>query len=241
MANLVQLKLLEDLSGFLLIDKPAGLAFSSIVKTVKRKFNLVKVGHGGALDALASGLLILLIGDANKYVGDVMGADRSCTGTILFGRATNTHDVFGETVSEKPVDGSLTDDKIAAVLPEFKGDIFQTESRYCSVRKEGSAAYEIADTGDHKPFMAHVYRFALTPGDAPNERAFEVKGTKGLLVRTLANDFGDALGCGACLKTMRRTQVGKFSVADAVPFDKLLETDITDFASLVLPLSKALA
>ncbi len=240
MANLTQLKMLEDLDGFLLVDKPAGLAFSSVVKTVKRKFNLVKVGHGGSLDALASGLLVLLIGDANKYVGDVMGADRDHEGVMRLGLATDTHDVCGRTLAERAV--SVTDDQIAAALPEFQGDIFQTESRYCSVRKEGSAAYEVADTGEHKPFMAHVYRLSIAPAAADEaDRAFTVKGTKGLLVRTLVNDLGEALGCGAALKALRRTRVGKFSVQDAVPFDKLLETELSGFASLVLPLSKALA
>ncbi len=239
MANLTQLKMLEDLSGFLLVDKPAGLAFSSIVKTVKRKFGLVKVGHGGSLDAMASGLLILLIGDANKFVGDVVGAGRVHTGTILFGRATNTHDIYGETVSEKSAIPS--DTEIASVLPDFQGDIFQTESRWCSVRKEGSAAYEIADTGEHKPFLSHVYHLAFEPGGASSERVFSVKATKGLIVRTLAHDVGAALGCGAVLKALRRTAVGKFDVTDAVTFEKLLETPLADFASLVLPLSKALA
>ena len=89
MANLTQLKMLEDLNGFLLVDKPAGIAFSTVVKTVKRKFNLVKVGHGGSLDAQASGLFILLIGDANKFVGDVMGADREYVG---YGRCVGASD-----------------------------------------------------------------------------------------------------------------------------------------------------
>ena len=89
--------------------------------------------------------------------------------------------------------------------------------------------------------MAHVYRLTTAATDDPTEVAFETKGSKGLLVKTLVNDLGDALGCGACLKTLRRTQVGKFSVADAVPFDRLLETEMRDFAALVLPLSKALA
>ena len=241
MANLTQLKMLEDLNGFLLVDKPAGLAFSTVVKTVKRKFNLVKVGHGGSLDAMASGLLVLLIGDANKFVGDVMGADRSYTGTMKFGVRTNTHDVYGAPVGA-PAAAPLPDqERIAAVLPEFKGDIFQTESRWCSVRKEGSAEYEVAETGEHKPFMAHVYRLVTEMTDEPSEASFEIKGSKGLLVKTLVNDLGDLLGCGACLKTLRRTQVGKFAVADAVPFDRLLETELRDFAPFVLPLSKALA
>ena len=242
MANLTQLKMLEDLDGFLLVDKPAGIAFSSVVKTVKRKFNLVKVGHGGSLDAMASGLFVLLIGDANKFVGDVMGADRSYAGTMKLGLRTNTNDVYGAPVGAPAEAAALpSPEKLAAALSEFSGDIFQTESRWCSVRKEGSAEYEVAETGEHKPFMAHVYRLTTAATDDPTEVAFETKGSKGLLVKTLVNDLGDALGCGACLKTLRRTQVGKFSVADAVPFDRLLETEMRDFAALVLPLSKALA
>ena len=241
MANLTQLKMLEELDGFLLVDKPAGIAFSSVVKAVKRKFNLVKVGHGGSLDSAASGLFILLINDANKFVGDVMGADRAYEGVMRLGLKTNTHDVQGETLSTcelGPVMPALPG-KIAAALPEFKGDIFQTESRWCSIRREGSATYEIADTGDHKPFMTHVYKLSL--GEIDGEKlAFSVSGTKGLIVRTLVNDFGEAIGCGAALESLRRVRIGKFSVDAAMPFDKLLDTDIKDFASCVMPLGEAL-
>ena len=94
MANLTQLRMLEDLDGLLLVDKPAGIAFSSVVKTVKRKFNLVKVGHGGSLDAMASGLFVVLLGSANKFAGDIMGADRSYTGTMKFGETTDTGDRY---------------------------------------------------------------------------------------------------------------------------------------------------
>ena len=242
MANLTQLKMLEDLNGFLLVDKPAGIAFSTVVKTVKRKFNLVKVGHGGSLDAMASGLFILLINDANKFVGDVMGADRAYTGTMRLGLRTNTHDVHGETIesAKDRIAESLAEGRIAKTLPEFKGDIFQTEPRFCSIRKEGSAAYEVADTGDHAQFLTHVYRFAVAGTDAPDRLSFEVSGTKSLLVRALVNDFGERLGCGAALESLRRVRIGKFSVEGAVPFDKLLQTEMRDFASCVLPLSVAL-
>ena len=90
--------MLEDLDGFLLVDKPAGIAFSTVVKTVKRKFNLVKVGHGGSLDTSASGLLVLLVNDANKFVDVVMGADRVYTGVMRLGRRTDTHDMHGRTL-----------------------------------------------------------------------------------------------------------------------------------------------
>lgn len=239
MANLTQLRMLEELDGFLLVDKPAGIAFSSVVKTVKRKFNLVKVGHGGSLDAAATGLLVLLINGANRYVGDVMGADRAYSGTMRLGLKTNTHDIQGEKTSEVDSAALPNEATVRAVLPDFRGDVFQTESQFCSVRREGSALYEIADTGAHKPFMAHVYRFDVT-AFAPPSVGFEVLATKGLLVKTLVNDFGESLGCGATLETLRRTCVGRFDVAEAIGFDKLLDTDIKDFASCVKPLATAL-
>ena len=220
MANLTQLKMLEDLNGFLLVDKPAGIAFSTVVKTVKRKFTLVKVGHGGSLDAQASGLFILLIGDANKFVGDVMGADREYTGTLKLGETTDTGDTWGRPI---PLPSRL------ATLDDLRGDVFQVEPKFCAIRKEGTAEYEIVDTGEHKQFLAHVYRF-----DVKDDGAFELKASKGVIVRALAQDMG------ATLTALRRTKIGKFDVSDAIPFDKLLETAMKDFASVVMPLSVAL-
>ena len=220
MANLTQLKMLEDLNGFLLVDKPAGIAFSTVVKTVKRKFNLVKVGHGGSLDAQASGLFILLIGDANKFVGDVMGADREYVGTLKLGETTDTGDAWGRPI---PLPSRL------ATLDDLRGDVFQVEPKFCAIRKEGTAEYEVVDTGEHKQFLAHVYRF-----DVKDDGAFELKASKGVIVRALAQDMG------ATLTALRRTKIGKFDVAEAVPFDKLLTTEMKDFASVVMPLSVAL-
>ena len=225
MANLAQLRRLEDLDGFLLVDKPEGLSFATVLKTVKRKFNLVKAGHGGSLDTMASGLLVLLVGDANRYVDRVMGADRAYSGVLRFGATTDTGDRFGRPAP-------LPD----PVLPvaEATGDVFQTEPRFCAVRREGAADYEVVDTGAHTPSLAHVYRLDVAPGDGA-ERSFSLTASKNLLPRALAIDLG------ATLVALRRAKVGKFDVKDAVPFAKLLETEIGDFASFVLPLAKALA
>lgn len=228
MANLTQLKMLEDLNGFLLVDKPEGIAFSTVVKTVKRKFNLVKVGHGGSLDAQASGLFILLIGDANKFVGDVMGADREYAGTLKLGETTDTGDAWGRPI---PLPSRL------ATLDDLRGDVFQVEPRFCAIRKEGTAEYEVVDTGDHQQFLAHVYRMKVEEVEEVREVRevkFELKASKGVIVRALAQDMG------ATLTSLRRTKIGKFDVADAIPFDKLLETEMKDFASVVMPLSVAL-
>lgn len=220
MANLTQLRMLEELDGFLLVDKPAGIAFATVVKAVKRKFNLVKVGHGGSLDAMASGLLILLINDANKFVADVMGADRAYTGTLRLGQATDTGDVYGRPVPQP--------DRVPD-LSELRGDVFQVEPRFCSVRREGSAAYEIADTGEHQQFLAHIYRFSLEGS------SFSLVASKNLIVRALAAELG------ASVETLRRTRVGRFTVEEAIPFDKLLELEARDLPGVVVPLSRALA
>lgn len=230
--------MLEDLNGLLLIDKPVGLSFTTVVKTVKRKFNLVKVGHGGSLDPSASGLLILLLNDANRFTGDVMGADRLYSGSMRLGLKTNTHDIYGEEIksSEVPADFSL---KASQVMSEFKGDVFQTESCWCSVRREGSAGYEVADTGEHKPFLAHVYKFELGDNiEGSSSLQFTLSATKGLIVRTLINDFGDAVGCGAALESLRRLKVGRWSVDEAIAFDKLLELEMSDLSSLIKPFTK---
>ena len=220
MANLTQLKMLEDLDGFLLVDKPVGISFATVVKAVKRKFNLVKVGHGGSLDAQASGLFILLIGDANKFVGDVMGADREYTGTLKRGETTDTGDAWGRPIA---LPARL------ATVDDLKGDVFQIEPQFCAIRKEGTAEYEVVDTGEHKQFLAHVYRF-----DVKDDGSFALKASKGVIVRALTQDMG------ATLTSLRRVKIGKFDVADAIGFDRLLETEMKDFASCVMPLSKAL-
>lgn len=240
MANLSQLKILEATDGFLCVDKPAGIPFSSVVKAVKRKFNLVKLGHGGSLEAMASGLLVLLVNDASRYSADIMGADRAWTGTMRLGVATDTHDIHGRVLSETTVSQLPSPERLDEAAREFRGDIFQTESRFSSIRKEMSASYEIADTGEHKPFLSHVYRFEPaadeTPG-APARVRFSLEGTKGVIVRTLADGFGKALGCGAALETLTRTRVGRFDLESAIPFDRLMQTDLNSLPSLVMPLS----
>jgi len=229
MANLTQLKVMEGLDGVLLVDKPEGIAFSTVVKTVKRKFGLIKVGHGGSLDAMASGLMVILVNNANKFADRVMGADRSYTGVMRFGATTDTGDRYGrpealpETVM-KP--------------EEVRGDLFQTEPRFCSVRREGSAGYEIADTGDHDQFLAHVYKFDVAPAGGAagsGDFSFSLVASKGVLVRALAKDLG------ATLMSMRRTKTGRFDVADAIPFGRLLEMEMGDFATCVMPTTRAFA
>ena len=220
MANLTQLKTLETLNGFLLVDKPAGIPFSSVVKAVKRKFNLIKVGHGGALDAMASGLFVLLIGDANQFGERVMNADREYEGVIKFGLTTNTGDKYGievETASPK------------CQLADLRGDVFLSEPRFAAIRKEGSAEYEVVDTGNHPQVMGHIYRFQLNGTE--EERNFSLLASKQVIPRAIAIELG------VTLISLRRTKLGRFSVADAIAFAQLLELNNSAFVSRVQPLS----
>ena len=227
MANLNQLKILEELDGFLLVDKPVNIPFASVVKTVMRMFGLIKVGHGGSLDAQASGLMVLLIGDANKYTDQVMGGDREYEGTMDASFVTNTGDSQGEKVESEGRDQEWGVD-----ISQFKGDVFQTEPRFAAIRKEGTAEYKVVDTGDHGQFLGHVYKLELE--DGVGERKFFLRATKSVLPRALALDMG------ATLTSLRRTKQWKFDIKDAVPFDRILNTSVADFASLVLPVSAAL-
>ena len=236
------MKILEGVSGFLPVDKPRGIAFSSVMKTVKRKFNLVKVGHGGSLDAYATGLFVIVVGDANRLAGELMGADRSYEGTMVLGRRTDTRDVFGAV--EKECVAAAGEAEIDAALASFKGDVFQTEPRMCTVRRDGAASYDTADTGEHAPILSHVYslkRTGLEQMDGGFKRlGFAVSGTKNLIVRALAGDIGEELGCGAALETLRRVRIGRMDISAAIPFEKILETDPASFPSLVVPPAKAL-
>ena len=236
------MKILEGVSGFLPVDKPRGIAFSSVMKTVKRKFNLVKVGHGGSLDAYATGLFVIVVGDANRLAGELMGADRSYEGTMVLGRRTDTRDVFGAV--EKECAAAAGEAEIDAALASFKGDVFQTEPRMCTVRRDGAATYETADTGEHAPMLSHVYslkRTGLEQMDGGFKRlGFTVSGTKNLMVRALAGDIGEELGCGAALETLRRVRIGRMDISAAIPFEKILEMDPASFPSLVVPPAKAL-
>lgn len=225
MANLVQLRMMEKLDGVLLVDKPEGMQFSTVLKTLKRKFSLVKVGHGGSLDTMASGLFVLLVGSANKFTDVLMNADRAYEGVLVRGRSTDTGDIHG-----RPVDPPLC----PATPLELRGDVFQTEPRFCSVRRELSAGYDVVDTGEHKRFLAHVYRFDVEEPSPSGESPFSLVASKGVIVRSLAAEMG------AVLSSLRRTRVGKLDVADAVAFSKLLEMNPGEFSACVIPAGRAL-
>ena len=144
---------------------------------------------------------------------------------LLSAESTDTGDIYGREIPQP--------ERVAS-LAELKGDVFQVEPRYCAVRREGSANYEVVDTGEHKQFLSHVYKFDVSSSDSSNEAHFSLLASKGVIVRALVSEMG------AVLSSLRRTRVGKFDVADAVPFSKILEMDSGEFSACVIPASRAL-
>ncbi len=239
MANLNSIAMLAEVDGLLLIDKPCGISSHDVVKAVKTHFNLVKVGHGATLETNANGLFIVLLGNATRLSDDLMNGDNACVGKMFLGKATNTYDCDGEIVSEKGCSG-VTRETFDAALPEFRGDVFQLPPMYSAVRMNGESSYTIVQTAkeeERKARLVHVYRFAVTDFALPYV-SFELSYTKGMVPRTLVNDFGEFIGVGATLEELRRVKSAGYVVEDAIPFMDLLKLDPVDFKNRVLPLSK---
>jgi len=233
--------MLAALDGILLVDKPAQISSHDVLKAVKTRFNLVKIGHGGTLEPNATGLLVLLVGDATCVANEVMGGDRAYTATVRLGRVTNTHDAEGETLEERPFAG-LDRATLDAALPEFRGDIFQTPPPFSVIKRADTAAYGIVSTPaeEAKARLVHVYRLAMTEF-APPLVTFDLMCTKGTSVQALAHDLGQQLGCGASLETLRRTRCAGFKLEDATGFMELLKLDSVEFKHRLRPTAGAFA
>ena len=240
MANLDSIARLAELDGVLLVDKPTNISSHDVVKAVKQRFNLVKVGHGGTLDPNATGLLVLLVGDATRLSADLMGRDRTYSGVIRLGRTTNTFDREGETVAEKPFDAVTRERLDEVVRKDFLGDSFQKPPAFSVIKMPAHPTYDIvrtAEESERTERLVHVYRLAVTDF-APPRVAFEMSCTKGTVPRVLIHDLGQTLGCGASLDELRRTRCGKFSLDDAIGFMDLLKLDAPSFRARVIPMSE---
>lgn len=228
--------------GVLLVDKPAGPTSHDIVHKIRKTFRIEKVGHGGTLDPNATGLLIILLGKGTKLSDQLMGGDKAYAGVMRLGRTTNSQDCDGETLEERPFE-HVTREQVEAQMAALVGDSFQTPPMVSAIKVAGVPLYKLARKGEEierKPRFVHIYRFTLTEW-APPQVSFSVLCTKGTYVRTLAHDIGQALGCGACLDALRRTQSGTFDVKDSTPFDEVLRLTPEQLAARVIPFSRVAA
>lgn len=223
--------------GLLLVDKPAGPSSHDVVGDIRKKFGFAKVGHGGTLDPGATGLLLILIGKGTSLSNQVMGCDKKYTGEILVGTETDSQDLEGEIVSELPYD-LVTEDRLREEARKLTGDIYQVPPMASALKKNGVPLYKLArkgETVEREPRLVHVYSFKITGYEAPVGR-FEVVCSKGTYIRTLCHDVGQSLGCGACMKSLRRVECGKYSVSDAVTLDDAMSLTREELISRIIPM-----
>ena len=201
----------------LLIDKPYGWTSFQAVKKVKWLLKAKKVGHAGTLDPLATGLLILCTEKKTKEIESIQAQEKEYTGTITVGATTPSYDMETEPNEHFPFE-HITQELIDNTLPQFIGDITQIPPLFSAIKVDGKRAYTLARQGsDHelKSRVIHIREFEITRLELP-EIDFRVSCSKGTYIRSLAFDFGKALGSGAYLSALRRTKIGIYSVLDAV-------------------------
>jgi len=230
---------MDPFGGVLLIDKPMGPTSHDIVHRVRRHFNIPKVGHGGTLDPMATGLLILLLGKGTKLSDRFLGSDKTYEGTLRLGAATDSQDAQGEIISEADPAG-VTEAQMLEEMAKRVGDSLQTPPMVSAVKVDGMALYKHARKGrtvERKARLIHVFQFNLLRFELP-DADFVLRCTKGTYVRTLCHEIGRDLGCGAHLTRLRRTRSGALDIAQALPLDQVLQMSRETLAKHILPLGQ---
>ena len=215
-------KRVRDLvDGVLLLDKPVGLSSNDALIKTKRFMNAKKAGHTGTLDPFATGLLPLCFGEATKFSQDLLEADKTYETTVHLGITTNTGDTEGETIATGEV--NVTREQIEAVLAQFRGPIMQVPPMYSALKRDGKAYYEYAREGitlEREARPVTILDLKFLDFSAPFLK-LSVTCTKGTYIRVLGEDIGNALGCGAHLNALRRTQVGSLTVDGMVTLEQI--------------------
>ena len=207
----------REVNGILVIDKPMDVTSNGILQQVKRLFGAAKAGHTGALDPLATGVLPLCFGEATKFSQMMLDSDKAYVATAKLGVRTETGDSEGKIVGEKPVPADLTPEILESVLDGFRGDIQQVPSMYSALKHKGRPLYEYAREGIEVERPARpvtIYELSLIEL-RDDEMDIAVSCTKGTYIRSLVEDIGEVLGCGAHVTALRRTMASGFTLSDA--------------------------
>jgi tRNA pseudouridine55 synthase len=214
-------KVRDLVDGVLLLDKPVGLSSNDALIKTKRYMNAKKAGHTGTLDPFATGLLPLCFGEATKFSQDLLEADKTYETTVHLGITTNTGDTEGETIATHEV--NVTRAQIEAVLPQFRGPIMQIPPMYSALKRDGKAYYEYAREGitlEREARPVTILKLEFISYEAPFLK-LSVTCSKGTYIRVLGEDIGHALGCGAHLNALRRTQVGALTMDGMVTLEEI--------------------
>jgi tRNA pseudouridine55 synthase len=230
------------LTGLLIVEKGPGVTSFQVVAHLRRRLRVPKVGHGGTLDPMATGVLPILLGAATKLTAHIQGQDKEYLATVRLGVTTDTLDATGRVTAERPVP-PLDADAVGAVLQRFQGDIEQVPPMFSALHAGGRRLHELARAGievARAPRRVHIDAIELT-GWAPPLLELRVACGTGTYIRSLAADLGEALGCGARLDALSRTRLGAFTLADAVPWAQVRDADPDTLRARVLPADRAVA
>ncbi|NSW53397.1 MAG: tRNA pseudouridine(55) synthase TruB [Anaerolineae bacterium] len=234
--------LMNAISGVLVIDKPVGLTSHDVVQIVRRGTHIRRAGHTGTLDPRASGVLVVLVGPAVRLSEFVSASDKRYQAVISLGAATDTYDAEGD-ITRRGDYTTVSEADFEAVLKRFEGPIEQVPPPYSAVKVSGRKAYEMARRGEKvelEPRTITVYDLELLEW-APPEAVVDVFCSSGTYVRSLANDIGEYLGCGAHLIGLRRTKSGQFTLRDAIPLNKLRDAfEQNTWYQYLIPAAEAL-
>ncbi len=230
------------MDGLLILDKPAGCTSHDVVLRVRRALKVRKVGHGGTLDPDATGVLLVAVGQATRFFSFLAGLDKTYEGTIRLGFSTDTYDASGRPTSEETSDFPPIDSLMAA-MQRFQGENLQAPPPYSAKKVGGKPGYKLARSNQEftlKSVLVTVRAFVLR-SYAPPLVEFEMTCSSGTYVRSVAHDLGRSLGCGAHLLSLRRTSVGPFTVAVAVPLPRF-EAEVREGrgTELLMPLESLL-
>lgn len=235
---------LRNVNGILPLDKPVGLSSNEALQRVKRLYRARKAGHTGSLDPIASGLLLICMGEATKVSTYLLNADKRYHTMARLGVITTTGDVEGEVVERRPV-GEYSEARLEEVLARFRGEIEQIPPMYSALKRNGTRLYELARQGvevAREPRTVHIHALELLAHDAQT-LTLDILCSKGTYIRTLVEDIAEGLGCGAHACALRRTAVGPYTEADMLAMEELearAQQGFAELDGLLRPMDSAL-
>ncbi|MCI5976818.1 MAG: tRNA pseudouridine(55) synthase TruB [Clostridiales bacterium] len=213
------------MTGIVIVDKPAGWTSQDVTARLRRVFGTRRIGHGGTLDPMATGVLPVFVGRATRGVEFFEHADKTYEAVLRLGTVTDTQDSTGTVLEKRPA--AVTEAEFRDILPKFTGKITQVPPMYSAIKVDGKKLYELARAGkevERKPREITIFSLELLEFSGETAK-IRVHCSKGTYIRTLCHDIGAALGCGACMETLRRTAAGEYTLADSVELDTLLNAE----------------
>ena len=213
------------MNGIVIVDKPQDWTSQDVPARLRRVFNTRRIGHGGTLDPMATGVLPVFVGRATRGVEFFEPAEKTYETVLRLGLTTDTEDVWGENLEQRPVE--FTAEKLEAVLESFRGEILQVPPMYSALKVNGQKLCDLARKGkevERKPRPITIHELTLLE-TGENTLRLRVRCSKGTYIRTLCKDIGEALGCGGCMAELRLVSAGEYTIEESVPLQTLLDAE----------------